>query len=110
MRLGPKKNKFAVPFRFDYVNEEYWDPMVPISTIPNDQVHEWMLLGTCLNPFYIHLYHMQIATQGGCGEHEEGEFYDTISARATALFILGLLILASIVYYIIMSSSTKIVD
>ena len=77
----PEENKFAVRLGFDYVNDEYWDPMVPIGTIAYDQVHEWTLLSTNLHPFHIHLYHMQVVTPGGCGGHEEGEFYDTIAAE-----------------------------
>eukprot|EP00544_Gedaniella_sp_CCMP2646_P008030 CAMPEP_0202488006 /NCGR_PEP_ID=MMETSP1361-20130828/6170_1 /ASSEMBLY_ACC=CAM_ASM_000849 /TAXON_ID=210615 /ORGANISM="Staurosira complex sp., Strain CCMP2646" /LENGTH=904 /DNA_ID=CAMNT_0049117497 /DNA_START=21 /DNA_END=2731 /DNA_ORIENTATION=+ len=78
----PESNKFAVSLGFDYVNDEYWDPMVPIETIAYDQVHEWTLQQTWFHPFHMHLYHMQIVTPGGCGDgHEEGEFYDTISAN-----------------------------
>lgn len=32
------------------------------------------------HPFHLHLYHMLIVEKGGCGAHEEGEFYDTISS------------------------------
>ena len=76
----PEGNKFSVALGFDYVNDELWDPTVPIATIAYDQVHEWTLMQTWFHPFHLHLYHMQIATPGGCGPHEEGEFYDTISA------------------------------
>jgi hypothetical protein len=77
----PETNMFAVILGFDYVNDKYWDDMVPIETIAYDQVHEWTLQQTWFHPFHMHLYHMQIVTPGGCGDgHEEGEFYDTISA------------------------------
>jgi FtsP/CotA-like multicopper oxidase with cupredoxin domain len=75
-----KANKYAVRLGFDYVNSKSWNQMEPITTIAYNQVHEWTLLQTAKHPFHLHLYHMQIATSGGCGSHEEGEFYDTISA------------------------------
>ena len=61
---------------------------MPQKTIAYDQVHEWELIGTSAHPFHIHLYHMQVVTPGGCGAHEEGEFYDTISSeeRCTVRF------------------------
>jgi hypothetical protein len=51
----PETNKFAVRLGFDYVNDEYWDPMVPIETIAYDQVHEWTLQQTWFHPFHMHL-------------------------------------------------------
>lgn len=55
----PESNKFAVRLGFDYVNDGRWDAMVPIATIPYDQVHEWTLQQTWEHPFHMHLYHMQ---------------------------------------------------
>lgn len=43
-------------------------------------MHEWTLKGSGAHPFHLHLYHMLVVTPGGCGAHEFGEFYDTISA------------------------------
>jgi len=77
----PEENMVAVRLGFDYVNDGEWDPVVPLAIIGYDQVHEWTLMSTNLHPFHIHLYHMQVATSGGCGAHEEGEFYDTIAAE-----------------------------
>ena len=76
----PDGNTFSVRLGYDYVNDEQWDPDVPIATIGFDQVHEWTLRQTVSHPFHIHLYHMQVVTPGGCGAHEEGEWYDTISS------------------------------
>ena len=76
----PDGNTFSVNLGYDHVNDIVWDPDDPIGTIGFDQVHEWTMLGTGTHPFHIHLYHMQIVTSGGCGAHEEGEYYDTISA------------------------------
>jgi hypothetical protein len=76
----PETNKVAVRLGFDYVNDAEYDPLVPLATIAYDQVHEWVLMSTNLHPFHIHLYHMQVVQPGGCGPHEEGEFYDTIAA------------------------------
>lgn len=76
----PEENKFEVKLGFDYVNDVMWSASDPIATIAYNQVHEWTLLETELHPFHLHMYHMQVATPGGCGAHEEGEFYDTISA------------------------------
>jgi FtsP/CotA-like multicopper oxidase with cupredoxin domain len=74
------ENTFSVTLGFDYVNDLRWDPATPMSTIAFNEVHEWTLHQTSRHPFHIHLYHMQISTPGGCGAHEEGEYYDTISA------------------------------
>lgn len=74
----PDANKFSVSLGFDYVNNEQWNATVPLATIAWDQVHEWTLYQTKLHPFHLHMYHLQIV--GGCGSHQDGEFYDTISA------------------------------
>jgi hypothetical protein len=76
----PQANMFVIKLGFDYVNDQVWDPEIPLDTIAYDQVHEWTLQQTVRHPFHIHLYHMQVVTPGGCGAHEEGEWYDTISA------------------------------
>ena len=76
----PEGNTLTLRLGYDYVNDQRWDPENPIATIAYNQVHEWTLLQTILHPFHLHLYHMQVVTPGGCGEHEEGQWYDTISA------------------------------
>ena len=68
-------------------------------------------MSTNFHPFHMHLYHMQIATPGGCGAHEEGEFYDTISPlQAIVLFASGLPTLDSVVCCIATFSFTKTMD
>jgi FtsP/CotA-like multicopper oxidase with cupredoxin domain len=76
----PQDGAFDIKLGFDYVNDQKWDPEIPLDTIAYDQVHEWTLQQTVRHPFHLHLYHMQVVTPGGCGAHEEGEWYDTISA------------------------------
>jgi len=63
------------------INGKNWDAVTPLLTYGRDQVFEWTLSGTNAHPFHLHLYHMQIKSAGGCGHHEPGEWYDTISAR-----------------------------
>jgi hypothetical protein len=74
------ENEFSITLGFDYVNDQQWDPATPMATIPYNQVHEWTLEQTSRHPFHIHLYHVQVLTTGGCGPHEQGEYYDTIAA------------------------------
>lgn len=81
----PTANKFRVILGYDHVNNQQWNPDVALAIIGYDEVHEWLLQGTSEHPFHMHLYHMQIMTPGGCGAHEQGEFYDVISARGDCL-------------------------
>ena len=76
----PDGNTLEIKLGYDYVNGKKWDPETPLATIDYDSVHEWVLHQTAKHPFHIHLYHMQVVEPGGCGVHEEGEWYDTISA------------------------------
>ena len=77
----PQENTFTVTLGYDHVNSLQWNPAIPVATIGYNQVHEWTLRGTAEHPFHLHLYHMQIASPGGCGaHHEEGEFYDVIAS------------------------------
>ena len=75
----PADNYFSIKLGYDYVNSVKWDPLVPLKTIAFDSVHEWVIHQTAQHPFHLHLYHMQIVEPGGCGIHEEGEWYDTVS-------------------------------
>ena len=63
----------------NFINGESWDEATPIATCDYDTVQEWTISASDANPFHLHLYHMQIVEPGGCGVHEEGEYYDTIS-------------------------------
>ena len=42
-----------------------------------DHVNEWSILPT-MHPLHVHIHPMQIVSSEGCGDHEYGEFYDTI--------------------------------
>ena len=64
------------------VNNVDWDPNVPLRDILFDTIQEWTLKNTGNHPFHIHVYHMQVISAGGCGSHEEGEYYDTISSNS----------------------------
>jgi hypothetical protein len=75
----PDENRFAISIQRETLNNLDWDPVTPLKTIAFDEVHEWQLDDTSEHPFHMHLYHMMVATPGGCGAHEEGEFYDTIA-------------------------------
>eukprot|EP00004_Rigifila_ramosa_P028489 TRINITY_DN968_c1_g1_i8.p1 TRINITY_DN968_c1_g1~~TRINITY_DN968_c1_g1_i8.p1 ORF type:complete len:471 (+),score=91.80 TRINITY_DN968_c1_g1_i8:56-1468(+) len=61
-----------------------WNADVPLSTVAYGSVQEWTLQSTNVHPFHLHLYHMQIVSTTGCGAHEYGEFYDTISTSGSA--------------------------
>ena len=76
----PDDHTLEIKLGYDYVNGEKWDPETPLATIEYDSVYEWVLHQTAKHPFHIHLYHMQVVEPGGCGVHEEGEWYDTIAA------------------------------
>lgn len=73
-------NKFEVTLTSETVNGEVWDPDVPLGTLDYDQVQEWTVYDSGPHPFHMHLYHMQIVSPGGCGQHEYGEWYDTVSS------------------------------
>jgi len=64
----------------DMINGQSWDEDVPLGAIRYDGIYEWTIIGTGAHPYHQYLYPMLIVEPGGCGLHEEGEFYDTISA------------------------------
>ena len=77
-------NTFTVFMRYDNINDVYWDPDIPLTTIGFDRVHEWKLFGIESHPFHIHLYHVQVMNTG-CGTgYEIGEFYDTIAKSSSS--------------------------
>ena len=77
------ENKFPISMSAAKINGQSWDPDVGLGTIAWNIVHEWDISGSGAHPFHLHLYHMLIVTPGGCGAHQEGEFYDTISAQGS---------------------------
>jgi len=63
------------------INGLSYDPDVPLdATVYYDSVQEWTILGRSRHPFHLHVYHVQVVTPGGCGNHEEGQYYDVIYA------------------------------
>jgi len=81
MRDLPLNDTYSVTMTASQINGEAWDAEIPLLVYGKDQVFEWTLSGTNAHPFHIHLYHMQIVSPEGCGHHQYGEWYDTISAR-----------------------------
>jgi hypothetical protein len=78
----PPENTFDVELTREGINNILWDPTTPLTTVAYDEVHEWTLTRSKTHPFHLHLYHVLVVQPGGCGEqHEEGEFYDSISGN-----------------------------
>lgn len=75
-------NRFTLVLERDSIrfNGSTHSGMSGLGDINFDQVYEMQLGDSGKHPFHLHLYHMQIVTPGGCGDHVEGEHYDTISA------------------------------
>jgi len=64
-----------------------FDAAVPNYDLSATDTQEWTIKGARNHPFHLHVYHMQ-ALQN-CGDHEAGEFYDTISAGCLVRFDLN---------------------
>ena len=64
-----------------------FDAAVPNYDLSASETQEWTIKGARNHPFHLHVYHMQ-ALQN-CGDHEAGEFYDTISAGCLVRFDLN---------------------
>ena len=79
LRSATVGNTYDISMSAAQINGKRWDMNVPLATMQYDVVQEWTISGTGAHPFHLHIYHMQVVTQGGCGQHEEGEWYDTIS-------------------------------
>lgn len=78
----PPENTFDVELTREGINNILWDPTTPLTTVAYNEVHEWTLTRSKTHPFHLHLYHVLVVQPGGCGEqHEEGEFYDSISGN-----------------------------
>ena len=69
------------------INGSKFDHMVPTFELPADKVQAWGLNGARQHPFHLHIYHMQ--ADGGCGDYEDGEFYDVISENCDLRFDLN---------------------
>ena len=71
--------EFTLTMDHHNLNKAKYNEEEPLISIPWNSVQEWTLKNTGNHPLHLHLYHMQVVTPGGCGNHEEGQFYDTIS-------------------------------
>jgi FtsP/CotA-like multicopper oxidase with cupredoxin domain len=69
------------------INGSKFDHMVPTFELPADKVQSWGLNGARQHPFHLHIYHIQV--DGGCGDYEDGEFYDVISENCDLRFNLN---------------------
>lgn len=69
----------------DSINGRPWSESTAIANFTYDSdIQQWQIIGSARHPFHLHVYHIQIATPGGCGDdYEYGEWYDTISASAS---------------------------
>ncbi len=74
---------FAIMSGLGMINGQKWDEDVPLGAIQYDGIYEWTIGGTDAHPYHQYLYRMLIVEPGGCSFHEEGEFYDTLSASGS---------------------------
>lgn len=62
------------------INNVAYNEAVALATFAYDTYQEWTITTGNAHAFHLHLYHMQVVTPGGCGEHLENEWYDVISS------------------------------
>ena len=79
----PADGTYAITMTGGNINGDTWDPAEPLLSIPYGGIYEWTISGSGAHPYHQHLYHMLIVEPNGCGLHEEGEFYDTLSATGS---------------------------
>ena len=77
----PRQNTWEVYMSAGGINGIPWNERTPLRTIAYDEVHEWTIHRSEIHPFHKHLYHAMVVSPGGCGELQEGEFYDTIAGN-----------------------------
>ena len=69
------------------INGNSFDPEVSLAgTWDYDSIQEWTISNSGAHPYHLHVYHMQ-AVGSGCdgGVHDQGEYYDTISAPSNCV-------------------------
>eukprot|EP00984_Skeletonema_dohrnii_P033379 scaffold29756_cov78-Skeletonema_dohrnii-CCMP3373.AAC.1 len=72
--------KFAISVSDDAtIHRLSWDEEIPLGAIRYDRIN-LIISGTGAHPYHRYLYRMLVVEPGGCGSHEQDEFYDTISA------------------------------
>lgn len=79
----PSANFYDVSLSGAKINRQSYSETEGLGEIAFDEVHEWTISGSGAHPFHLHLYHMLIVSPGGCGAHQEGEFYDTLSSSGS---------------------------
>lgn len=73
-------NTYSISMSGAQINGQSWDAANSITSFPYNSLQQWSVSGSGAHPFHLHLYHMQIASSGGCGTmFEEGQYYDTLS-------------------------------
>lgn len=73
-------NTYSIAMSGAQINGQSWDANTAVTTMSFGTTQQWTISGSGAHPFHLHLFHMQVATAGGCGGiFEEGEYYDTIS-------------------------------
>jgi len=66
------------------INGSRFDHDIATFELTPDGMQSWSLNGARNHPFHLHVYHVQV--DGGCGEYEDGEYYDVISENCDLLF------------------------
>lgn len=76
---GKVAGNYTVTMTYPTITNSPYDINKPITSIASNRTQEWTLIDTAYHPLHLHLYHVQVVTPGGCGNHDVGQFYDTIS-------------------------------
>lgn len=66
------------------INGSKFDHDVATFELTPDGLQAWALNGARNHPFHLHVYHVQV--DGGCGDFEDGEYYDVIAENCDLLF------------------------
>ena len=69
----PEQNTLRIEVTRDSINGKRWDPDVPLQSLAFNEDYQFQLPDTQRHPFHMHMYHMQVKTPNGCGQHVEGE-------------------------------------
>lgn len=78
---SPGSNTYSISMSGAQINGQSWDASTAITSFSFGSLQQWSVTGSGAHPFHLHLYHMQVATSGGCGVmFEEGQYYDTLSS------------------------------
>ena len=75
---------FTISLSNGVINGQSWDVDVPLGEVEYDGIYEWTISGSDDYAYHQYLYPMMIVTRGGCGIHQEGVLYDTLSIVAAS--------------------------